>query len=132
MAMDRSTPSQSVLHTVALTVFELSTISSLVFLFVAGQHQSSIVLKILFAVWVFLPFAGLFVLERHFKRSAFLIQRKVQRLLLVSSLASVTAYSGIFLPEDTKSAFIFLVTPLAVWLAIVISFFILKKQESKF
>ncbi|MBS1486912.1 MAG: hypothetical protein JST43_04925 [Bacteroidetes bacterium] len=128
---DKPAPNQNILHTVALTILEVSTIASLIFLLIAGQHQSSWLLKLLFVGWVFSSFAGLFMFERHFKQSAYKVQRRVQRLLIGVSLASLIFYSTMFLPALTKPAFIFLLTPLLSWMLIVISFFVLRQQDSE-
>ena len=86
----------------------------------AGRHNSSLLLPILFILWVSSPFAALLIADRISKRWSIHTRITLYWLMLVIAAGCLISYSGLLSPPGTKGAFVFLVTPLLSWLLIVI------------
>ncbi|MBS1490197.1 MAG: hypothetical protein JSS93_06705 [Bacteroidetes bacterium] len=124
---DKLSPYQNVLHTVALNILEICTVVSLYFLCRMVIRQNSLILNFLFTGWVLLPLVGVFIVDRHFKRSAFRIQKWVQWLMITVGVLSAISYSGILVPSGTKPAFVFIITPAVLGLIILIPLLLWKR-----
>jgi hypothetical protein len=125
---DKKTSNINVLQTVALTIVVIGAAGSLFFMFNAGRNQKSILLMALFTAWVLSPFFGLFILNKILSRWTVAPARAlVLWLMIILTMGSVVAYSGVLLPPETKTAFIILVAPLAAWILIVIIFLLSRK-----
>ena len=122
---------QNFLRTVALTITLIGAVGSLFFMFNAGRNQNSIILLGLFTAWVLSPFFGLFIVNKISSRWAAPARASLYWLMIILTIGSVVAYSGVFIPHDTKNAFIFLVAPLAAWVLIVTTFLIARKISNK-
>lgn len=121
---------QNRLRTIALIFFLVGVIGSLYFMFKAGSEQKSILLLGLFAAWVLSPFIGLFILNKSSRKWTDNMQSRLHRLMILLTVISLTAYSGILLPQQTKAAFIFLLIPFISWIAILIVFIISRRHSS--
>jgi len=129
---DKKTSDINILRTVALTIVLIGAAVSLFFMFNAGRNQKSILLIALFTAWVLSPFVGLFILNKISSRWTVTPARtSVFCLMIILTMGSVVAYSGVLMPPDTKTAFIFLVAPLAAWILIVTTFLIARKISNK-
>jgi len=122
---------QNILQTTALTTLFAGTIGSLYFMLNAGSNQKSIILVGLFTVWVMSPFVGLFVATRFTKRRTGKVNSLYYLTMFVLSIFSLTAYSGILTPPQTKPAFNFLIVPFLSWLVILTNLFISYRQNLK-
>ena len=122
---------QNILQTTALTTLFAGTIGSLYFMLNAGSNQKSIILVGLFTVWVMSPFVGLFVATRFTKRRTGKVNSLYYLTMFVLSVFSLTAYSGILTPPQTKPAFNFLIVPFLSWLVILTNLFISYRQNLK-
>jgi hypothetical protein len=93
---------------------------SLAFTLYAGRSNNSALLVILFAIWVLLPFAGLWATERVADRSPTGIGSAMRASALVIMICSLAIYGVVALsgPSHHK-AFAFLAVPGASWLAIL-------------
>jgi len=128
---ENNTSNQNILRATALTTLFVGTIGSLYFMLNVGSNQKSIILVILFTVWVLSPFVGLFVATQLTKRRTGKINSRYYLTMIVLSIVSLIAYSGILTPTQTKPAFTFLVVPFLSWLFILTIIFITKSQNLK-
>jgi hypothetical protein len=86
----------------------------------AGHNNKSTFLIILFVVWVLSPFAAILVAGIVFKLRPTTLKITLYRLMLVISIFSSLAYTGIISPPGAKPASVFLITPLILWLLMLI------------
>ena len=87
----------------------------------AGRNSHSLILMMLFGVWVFSPFMGLavaYILSNRWP----VFTRNVLYLLsmLLTSYFSSYIYDGVWAPSGIKPAFVFLVFPLLSWLTLAV------------
>ena len=96
-------------------------VASLVFMMMVGRHQKSVLLVVMFTLWVSAPFAALIAgllssrawLER--KRGALSVTA------VILSLASASVYAAVaFGPPRPQPAAFFLLVPAASWPVILI------------
>ena len=113
-------PRGRLLHITAILMTIAAAIGSLGRMLYTGRHNHSVLLMLLFAGWVLLPFLGLLLANRSSRRWQSPHPRNLFILMLVISIGSLISYSGILIPAGTKPAFIFLVVPLISWLLIAI------------
>jgi hypothetical protein len=99
-------------RTIAIIVLLAAAAASLVMVIRAGRHNSSIILPILFILWVLSPFAVLLIANWISKPWTTLTRLTLYWLMLVISVGSVISYSGLINPPGMKAAFLFLITPL--------------------
>jgi hypothetical protein len=108
----------SLLRTIALVVVLAAAGSSLVMVIRTGRHNRSLLLPILFMLWVSSPFAALLLADRISKPWSTLTRVTLYWLMLILSACCLLSYSGLLSPPGTKAAFVFLITPLLSWLLI--------------
>jgi hypothetical protein len=121
------------LQATALAVLLVGALISLGLVTHAGRNNHSVLLPVLFVVWVLSPFAALF-LACLVSGSWKLINRLILYILtFILTVCSLTGYSGIFTPHGAKPAFIYLAVPLVSWLLMAIIFLlnILLSHKSK-
>ena len=109
----------SPLRTIALVVVLAAAAGSLVMVIHTGRHNSSLLLPILFILWVSSPFVALLVANRISKPWSIFTRVTLYWLMLIISAGCLVSYSGLLSPPGTKAAFVFLITPLLSWLLIV-------------
>ena len=86
-----------------------------------GRRNSSILLMVLFAVWVLAPFVALAVAHVISKRWSVLRQATLHGLMLILAMGSLAIYGNVaFGPPRPQPAFMFLVVPLASGLLMAI------------
>ncbi len=116
----KKTSPPSLLRSVAWIVLLVGSVWSLSLTIQAGRNNDSILLKILFMVWVLSPYLIqllLFLLSTSWKNLR-RIMLYVQIIFL--SLGSLLFYNGIINLPDAKPAAIFLLIPLFSWVFIAI------------
>ncbi len=87
----------------------------------AGHRNNSLVLLMLFGVWVLSPFVALAVAYMISRDWPVLTRATLYTLTLVLTLGPLAIYGDVELgPPRAKPAFVFLVVPLASWLLIAI------------
>jgi len=116
-----SNTSIHLLHTIALIVLFVGTVSSLGLTLYTGRHNASVLLLVLFAGWVFSPFMALLVANVVSKHWSVLARVTLYWLMLGITVGSLLGYSGVLSPPGAKPAFIFLVVPLISWLLMAIA-----------
>ena len=98
----------------------IGAVGSLGFTLYAGRHNSSILLIVLFAVWVVSPFAGLWLAERSAERVPAGIVASMRGSALVIMVCSLGIYGAAAMQGPSHhTTFAFLAVPAASWLAIV-------------
>jgi hypothetical protein len=115
----------------ALLIGIAGAVISLWLMYNAGRNQPSILLMILFTLWVLSPFIGLLMLNNISKRWIVSVRETLYWLAIIMIILSVTGYSGLFNIPETKTAFVFLVIPFLSWIIIAISFFIARRVSKK-
>src|SRR5258708_18487707 len=114
--------SLSVLRTAALIALPTGAAGSIGFMLHAGHRNPSRVLLILFAIWVLSPFVALVFATTVSKDWSVLTRATLYGVMLVLTVSSLAIYGDVALgPPRTKTAFAFVVVPLASWLLIAIT-----------
>lgn len=121
---DKQASNQNFQRTVALTIAVVGVVGSMYCMFNAGRNQKSILLITLIRVWVLSPFVGLFLANKISSRWTVPARASLYRLMMILTIGSLLAYSGLLIPPGTKPAFIFLVVPLLSWFLTVTGFLI--------
>ena len=108
------------IRTMAVVVVLAGAGISLGLMLHAGRNNKSVLLILLFVVWVLSPFIALLVANVVSKRWSVLTRVTLYSLMLILTLGSLVSYSGTLSPPGTKPAFVFLVVPLISWLLLAI------------
>ena len=114
-----------VLRSGALAALLVGAITSFAFMLRVGRHDPSLILMILFSVWVLAPFAALmFSLRPALPRTPNYI------VMLAIALVSPAIYGYVaYGPPRAQPAFAFLVVPFVSWLLIAAALFINKLRR---
>ena len=118
-------------RTIALIVVFAGAIGSLYLMFNAGRHQRSILLIVLFTVWVLSPFIALLVSDLLAKHWPVYTRVRLYFLMLFITFGSLVCYSGALNVSGTKPAFKFLIVPLVSWLLIALIIPVSRKLSAK-
>src|ERR1700722_11480860 len=106
------------LRIIALMVVLTGAGGSLGFVVHIGRNNKSVLLIVLFIIWVLSPFVALLIANMISTRWPVLIRKTLYSLTIFFTLGSLICYSGLWSPHGTKPAFIFLVVPLVSWILI--------------
>jgi hypothetical protein len=105
----------------ALIIVLLCTAISLGLMLWVGRHNRSVLLVLMFAVWVASPFAGLVWVHRVAMRWSALRQQATYAQMYFISVATVAIYAAVaFLVHLSKPAAPFLAVPALTWVVIAI------------
>ena len=102
-------------HKIAVLAVLAGAGSSLGFTIYTGRHNSSFILILLFAGWVVSPFIALLLVNVVTRRWSLLERLTLYSLMLLITLGSLVMYSGLWIPQGAKPAFVFLIVPLISW-----------------
>jgi hypothetical protein len=92
---------------------------SVAFLLYAGRGNNQRLLTVIMAGWVAAPFALLAVIHRFSKSWPASAQAMRDRVTFLVTLAALIVYIGNAIsPPKAQAAFVFVVFPLAAWLAV--------------
>lgn len=86
----------------------------------AGRHNHSLILMMMFGVWVVSPFMGMAVAYILSNRWPVLTRNVLYLLSLALTFISLLIYGGFWSPPGIKPAFDFLVLPLISWLTLAV------------
>jgi len=113
----KNTDSKSVrfLHAIAVLMVLAGAAGSLGFTLYTGRHNPSVVLILLFAGWVVSPFIALLLINVITKRWQLFDRLILYHLMVIITLGSMIIYSGLWSPQNARTAFVFLVVPLLSW-----------------
>ena len=119
-------PNESKIHVrlraAALAALLAGAIGSVGFTLWAGRHNSSIILPILFTLWVLCPFFALFWAKRAAKRWSIGARATLYCAMLICALGSLAIYAYVVLgPPRPKPASVFLMVPTASLVFVAIS-----------
>jgi hypothetical protein len=93
---------------------------SLTFMFKAVRNNDSVLLKLLFLIWVASPFVALTAVHFISRGWSAISIKIICILMLVIATGSLIGYAGLLSPHGSKPAFIFLVVPLVSWLLMAV------------
>lgn len=97
----------------------VGAVLSLAFTLYAGRHNRSILLVVLFAGWVLLPYVGLVAADRAALRARRDIAGAIHGAALLLALVPPVIYAPVsILAPGHTATFAFLAVPFASWLAI--------------
>jgi len=86
----------------------------------AARYAHSLILILLFGIWVFSPFMGLAVAYIFSNRWPVFTRNILYLLSMVLTIFSITVYAGTWTPVNVKPAFVYLALPLLSWLALAV------------
>lgn len=121
---------RKLLRNVALFMAVTGGIASVGMTLYTGRKNPSALLMVMFAVWVLSPFAALLYVQSISKRWTAAARTLLYWLTLVTTAVSLAAYSGIWTPPGTHTAFVFLVIPFLSLAMIGIALFLLSNHKS--
>ena len=108
------------LRIIALIILLAGAICSLGLMIHAGRNNKSVLLLLVFAIWVLSPFIALLVANAATTRLSHQTRIRLYILILVLTIGSLVFYSGTIKIAGTKNAFVFLIFPFISWLFIAI------------
>lgn len=119
MSSGQNSPNRAsidILGVLALVGLGVAAAYSLGFMYFVGRKNPSVILMVLFTVWVLLPFVGLAVAQRRAARWPSRAQAVFCTVMLIVMLGSPAIYGRIaFGPPTPQPAFMFIVVPFASW-----------------
>lgn len=121
----------NILRNVALSVALAGAVGAVIITFQGGRNNPSVLLRLLFVIWVLSPFIAFAITDMVSKRWIFIVRRILYILILVVTVGSLIFYSGVLKPKDVKPAFVFLVVPLVSWILLVILILIAVRLSRK-
>ncbi|HWE85003.1 MAG TPA: hypothetical protein VG267_08670 [Terracidiphilus sp.] len=118
------------LRSAALYARGIGALASLAFTLHAGRHNSSILLVVLFAGWVLLPYLGLIAADRLAARARRDIASAIHAATLLLALVPPVIYAAAaILTPGHPATFAFLAVPATSWLAIATLFIATRLQR---
>ena len=123
----KKTPNISLIRVITIIILLIGAVLSAILTIKAGHKNASVVLPALFLIWVLSPFVVLLFVSFRYKHSSHSSIRYTLMILL--SVISVIAYTGMLNPIDAKPASVFLFTPLISWVLIILGSVIMKKRK---
>jgi hypothetical protein len=109
----------SLFRATVTVVVMVAAVASLIMVIRAGRHNRSLLLPILFILWVASPFAAVLVANKISRPWTPLTRITLYWLMLIISAGCLVSYTGVLSPTGAKPAFVFLITPFLAWLLIV-------------
>jgi hypothetical protein len=124
--MTRKQPN-NLLRAAAILALSIGAIISAILTVHAGRKNASVILPAMFLIWVLAPFIMLLFVHYRFKRY---IANRHCLFMIMLSILSVLAYTGVLNPVNLKVTPIFLFTPLISWMLIIIGAIVIKRSKS--
>ena len=121
----------NILRNVALSVALAGAVGAVIITFQEGRNNPSVLLRLLFVIWILSPFIAFAIADMVSKRWIFIVRRILYILILVVTVGSLIFYSGVLKPKGVKPAFVFLVVPLVSWILLVILILIAVRLSRK-
>jgi hypothetical protein len=110
----------SFLHSMALIVILAGAVGSLILTFHAGRKNNSVLLPLLFAVWVLSPFIACLMSDIISRSWSVFARAGLYCFIIALTVCSLLCYGGILSPPGVKPAFVFLIVPLISWILLLI------------
>ena len=108
------------LHSIALILILTGAVGSLVLTFHTGRKNNSVLLPLLFAVWVLSPFIAFLMSDIISRSWPVFVRAALYCIIIVLTVSSLLCYGGLLSPPGVKPAFVFLIVPLISWILLVI------------
>lgn len=113
---------------IAVVLVIIAAIGSLIFTIQAGHKNKSILLPVLFIIWVLSPYFALLVANFKYRYNSVAPRIMLNGLMIIISIVSLLGYSGILNLSGAKPAAVFLITPLISWVIIIITVLIIASK----
>jgi hypothetical protein len=110
----------NVLRIISVTILFLGMTGSLGFMLYTGRNNKSVLLMLLFAIWILSPFIALLRINTIAKKWSAFSRISLFSLMIILSSGSLAGYSGLLNLKETKPAFVFLLIPLISWMLMVL------------
>ena len=107
----KQNPKFTLLRTIAVVVVLAGAVGSLAMTLYAGQKNNSVLLVLLFAIWVLSPFIAFLIANVITRLWNDLNRKTLYYIMIFLPVVSLVCYSGAISPPGLKPAFIFLVVP---------------------
>lgn len=114
---------------IVLVIVLAGAVGSVAMTLHAGHNNKSLLLPLLFVVWVLSPFIALVTSNLASGQWKTTARKTFYVLALFITFGSLFAYNGMFSPAGTKNAFVFLAVPFLSWALIVIAFIIFRFKK---
>ncbi|HEY8734784.1 MAG TPA: hypothetical protein VIL90_09480 [Puia sp.] len=119
------------LRIISLVVVTAASLASLIFTIRAGHRNKSVILILLFAIWVLSPFVTMAVAGVASVCWSNINRVRLYILMTLMSLISLAAYSGVLIPYGAKPAFVFLIGPLLSWVILTVIFLLVRFSKGR-
>ncbi|MDP9042225.1 MAG: hypothetical protein M3N30_09600 [Bacteroidota bacterium] len=119
------------LRIISLVVVTAASLASFIFTIRAGHRNKSVILILLFAIWVLSPFVTMAVAGVASVCWSNINRVRLYILMTLMSLISLAAYSGVLIPYGAKPAFVFLIGPLLSWVILTIIFLLVRFRKGR-
>jgi hypothetical protein len=106
-------------RSLALGVSTAGALGSFAFTLQLGAHNGSVILNLLFSVWVLSPFIVLIISCLLSKRWPSRGRISLYTLMMVISIVTLLFYGGLLSFTGVKPAFVFLAIPLISWIVML-------------
>ncbi len=114
-------------RSLALGVATAGALGSLAFTLQAGGHNVSVILVLLFSVWVLSPYILLIIFCVRSGNWSARARISLYVIMILMSLISLLFYGGLIFFFGAKPAFVFLVIPLISWIVCLIVYSFLRR-----
>ncbi len=108
------------LRKITLWLVLTGAVGSLILTFYAGHKNNSLILTLLFAVWVLSPFTAFLMSDVISKSWSVFARSALCCLIVVLTIVSLLFYGRVLKLPGVKPAFVFLIFPLISWILLVI------------
>ena len=125
----KTEPTKKSLPFISILILLAGVAGSIIFTWIAGQNNSSVLLRVLFMGWVVTPYLALVVIHYNSRLRLAISNASYFRMISFITLFALIAYSGIFNPKVMKPAFVFMVVPFISLLIIVLVSLLSKIQK---
>jgi hypothetical protein len=119
------------LRIISLVIVTAASLASLIFTIRAGHRNKSVILILLFAIWVLSPFVTMAVAGVASVCWSNINRVRLYILMTLMSLISLGAYSGVLSPHGTKTAFVFLIGPFLSWVTLTVIFLLVRFRKGR-
>ena len=119
------------MRTISFAVLLAGIAGSLAFVLYNGRNNKSVLLIVLFVIWVLSPFVQLLFTNKASETWKDGIRKALYSLILFITILSLVGYSGVLRPAGTRPAFVFQIVPLISWVLIAILLFNARSQSKR-
>src|SRR6476660_8927388 len=114
-------------RSLALGISTAGALGSFAMTLQAGEHDGSVILTLLFLVWVLSPFIVLIISCVHSKRWPTRARISLYTLMIITSLFTLLFYGRLLSFSGVRLAFVFLVIPFITWILMLMTHVFLRR-----